>query len=104
MPWVDTINIKALTARVDEAIRKDEAVQAVARVDAFRKVDMTTMRLLKCSDEETQGEGDNGRAAQAIDSRSSTYWHSPIIISVKISVLEFCLIVFVLLRNVFLNS
>lgn len=76
MPSVDTINIKALTARVDEAIRRDEAVQAAARVDAFRKVDMTTMTLLKCSDEETQGEGDNGRATQAIDSRSSTYWHS----------------------------
>lgn len=76
MPWVDTIDIKALTTRVDEAICRDEAAQAAARIDAFRKMDMTKMTLVKCSDEETQGEGDNGRAAQAVDGNNSTYWHS----------------------------
>lgn len=75
-PWVDTINIKALTARVDEAIRKDEAVQATSRIQSLRKIDMTSWSLLKCSDEETIGEGDYGRAAQAIDGNNSTYWHS----------------------------
>ena len=76
MPWVDTINIKALAARVDEAIRKDEAVQAASRLKSFRTVDMSKWTLLKYSDEETEGEGDNGRAAQVIDGNSSTYWHS----------------------------
>ena len=76
MPWVDTINIKALTARVDEAIRRDEAAQAAARYDSFRRIDMTTWTLLQYSDEETEGEKENGRAAQAIDGLSSTYWHS----------------------------
>jgi hypothetical protein len=76
MPWVDTINVKALTARVDEAIRKDEVAQATSRLESLRMVDMTTWTLLKFSDEETVGEGDNGRAAQAIDGNNSTYWHS----------------------------
>lgn len=76
MPWVDTINIKALTARVDEAIRVDDAAQAASRLDSYRKIDMTKWTLVKCSDEETEGEGDNGRAAQAIDGLSATYWHS----------------------------
>lgn len=76
MPWVDTINIKALTARVDEAIRRDEAAQAAQRLNSYRKIDMTKWTLVKFSDEETEGEGDNGRAAQAVDGNSSTYWHS----------------------------
>lgn len=75
-PWVDTINIKALTARIDEAIRRDEAVQGASRFELLSRVDMTTWTLVKCSDEETVGEGENGRAAQAIDGMSSTYWHS----------------------------
>lgn len=76
MPWVDTINIKALTARVDEAIRRDEAAQAASRLDSYRKIDMTGWTLMNYSDEETEGEGDNGRAKQAVDGLSSTYWHS----------------------------
>lgn len=76
MPWVDTINIKALTARVDEAIRRDEAVQGASQFASLRKIDMTKWTLMKFSDEETVGEGENGRAAQAIDGNSSTYWHS----------------------------
>jgi hypothetical protein len=76
MPWVDTINIKALTARVDEAIRRDEASQAIARVDALRKINMSTWKLIKYSDEELSVEGNYGRAAQALDGLSSSYWHS----------------------------
>ena len=76
MPWVDTIDIKSLTARVDEAVRRDEKTQAETKFDSFRKIDMTCMKLLAFSDEETEGEGDNGRAAQALDGRKSTYWHS----------------------------
>ena len=37
---------------------------------------MNNLTLVKCSDEETVGEGDYGRAAQALDGLSSTYWHS----------------------------
>ncbi|MBO7067477.1 MAG: discoidin domain-containing protein [Bacteroidaceae bacterium] len=76
MPWVDTINIKALTARVDEAISKDEVKQAESRLDLFRKIDMTGWKLVSYTDEETEGEKENGRAAQAVDGRNSTYWHS----------------------------
>ena len=75
-PWVDTIDIKALTARVDEAIRRDEAAQSTARFNAYRSLEMSNLTLVKCSDEETEGEGDYGRAAQALDGLSSTYWHS----------------------------
>ena len=76
MPWVDTIDIKALTARVDEAVRRDEAAQGMSRFKSYNKMDMSTWTLVKFSDEETEGEGDFGRAAQAIDGNSSTYWHS----------------------------
>lgn len=75
-PWADTINVERLIARVDEAIRHDEAVQAEKRVDSYRKIDMRKWKLIGFSDEETSGEGENGRAAQAIDGNSSTYWHS----------------------------
>ena len=75
-PWVDTINVQALTDRIEEAIRKDEASQAASRLEMCRRIDMTTMTLVKCSDEEAEGEGENGRAAQAIDGFRSTYWHS----------------------------
>lgn len=75
-PWVDTINVAALTARVDEAIRRDEAAQALSRVESYRKIDMRGWKLTNFSDEETSGEGENGRAAQAIDGNNSTYWHS----------------------------
>lgn len=75
-PWVDTIDVKALTARVDEAVRRNEAAQAASRLDSYRRVDMSTLTLVKFSDEETEGEGDYGRASQAIDGLSSTYWHS----------------------------
>lgn len=76
MPWVDTINVGRLIARVDEAIRNDEVVQAEKRIDSYRKMDMRKWTLVKCSDEETNGEGENGRGAQAIDGNNSTYWHS----------------------------
>ena len=75
-PWVDTINIKGLTARVDEAIRRDEAAQSTARFNAYRSLEMNGLTLVKYSDEETVGEGDYGRAAQALDGLGSTYWHS----------------------------
>lgn len=75
-PWADTINIAALTARVDEAIRRDEAAQALARVENARYADMRKWTLLSFSDQETSGEGVNGRAAQAIDGSASTYWHT----------------------------
>ena len=77
MPWVDTIDIKRLEHRVDEGIMHYQEKTMLSRVELTRTVsDPATWQLIKYSDEETVGEGDNGRAAMILDGNKSTYYHN----------------------------
>lgn len=77
MPWVDTINIKRLVNRVDEGVLHYQAKTMKARVELTRTVsNPATWKLIEFSDEETVGEGDNGRAAMILDGNNSTYYHN----------------------------
>ena len=77
MPWVDTINIARLEHRVDEGIIHYQAKTMQSRIEATRTVsDPATWKLISFSDEETVGEGDNGRAAMMLDGIKSTYYHN----------------------------
>lgn len=74
---VDTINIDAKVARVNEAIKKDAANQAEARLKSTGETyDLTKWTLLGFSDQEEVGDGDYGRAAQAIDGDTKSYWRN----------------------------
>ena len=77
MPWVDTIDIDRLTQRIDLAVTRNKAKTIQTRIEATRTVsDPKTWKLVSFSDEETVGEGDNGRAAFILDGNTSTYYHS----------------------------
>ena len=77
MPWVDTINVKRLEHRVDEGILHYQTKTLKSRVELTRTVsDPATWQLTYYSDEETVGEGDNGRAAMMLDGNKSTYYHN----------------------------
>ncbi len=77
MPWVDTINIARLDHRVDEGVRNYQAKTMNSRIEMTRTVsDPATWKLIDFTDEETVGEGDNGRAAMMLDGNKSTYYHN----------------------------
>ena len=77
MPWVDTIDIARLEHRVDEGILHYQTKEMQSRIELTRTVsDPTTWKLINFSDEETVGEGDNGRAAMILDGQRSTYYHN----------------------------
>ncbi len=77
MPWVDTINIDRLERRVDQGVVRSQAKAMQFRIDATRTVsDPSTWKVISYSDEETVGEGDNGRASMIIDGEKSTYYHN----------------------------
>ena len=77
MPWVDTIDIKRLENRVDEGVLHYQTKTMKARIELTRTVsDPATWQLIEFSDEETVGEGDNGRASMMLDGDNSTYYHN----------------------------
>lgn len=77
MPWVDTINIERLQHRVDEGVLHYQTKTTQRRVEATRTVsDPATWIVYDYSDEETIGEGDNGRATMILDGQRSTYYHN----------------------------
>ncbi len=77
MPWVDTIDIARLEHRVDEGVLHYQTKTLLSRVELTRTVsDPATWKLTSYSDEETVGEGDNGRAAMILDGSKSTYYHN----------------------------
>ena len=77
MPWVDTIDIERLGRRVDEGIKNYQAKTIQSRIELTRTIsDPATWKLIQYSDEETVGEGDNGRAAMILDGIRSTYYHN----------------------------
>ena len=77
MPWVDTIDVARLEHRVDAAIVHYNAQSMQSRIESTCTVsDPATWRLVSYSDEETEGEGDYGRAAMMLDGDKSTYYHN----------------------------
>lgn len=77
MPWVDTIDIARLEHRVDEGVKHYQTKAMQSRIELTRTVsDPATWQLIQFSDEETVGEGDNGRAALMLDGNRSTYYHN----------------------------
>ena len=77
MPWVDTINIARLERRVDEGVLHYQTKTTQSRIELTRTVsDPATWKLISFSDEETVGEGDNGRASMILDGNRSTYYHN----------------------------
>ena len=74
---VDTIDIDAKVERVNQAIRKDAAKQAEARLKSTGETyDLSKWELLGFSDQEEEGDGDYGRAAQALDGNPKSYWRN----------------------------
>lgn len=77
MPWVDTIDVERLNRRIDLAVTRNKAKTMFSRIEQTRTVsDPATWKVTNYSDEETVGEGDNGRAAFIIDGNTSTYYHN----------------------------
>ena len=73
---VDTINLKALEERVDQAIQRETA--RVEASEAFKKVklDKSLWTLLSYTAEQVASDGKNGHAYQLIDEDPSTFWYS----------------------------
>ena len=77
MPWVDTIDIDRLNQRIDLAVTRNKSKTTLSRIEATRIVsNPATWKVINYSDEETVGEGDNGRAAFILDGNTSTYYHN----------------------------
>lgn len=73
---VENINRDALEARIREAIRKQDYLNSLQTLSGFDLIDKTGWKVIAWSDEETEGEDTNGRAAQILDDNEETYWHS----------------------------
>ena len=77
MPWVDTIDIARLERRVDEGVLHYQTKTMQSRIELTRTVsDPATWKVISWSDEETVGEGDNGRAVMILDGDKTTYYHN----------------------------
>jgi len=77
MPWVDTIDVARLERRVDEGVLHYQTKVTHSRVEKARTVsDPATWKVISWSDEETVGEGDNGRATMILDGENFTYYHN----------------------------
>ena len=77
MPWVDTIDIARLERRVDEGVLHYQTKTTQSRIELTRTVsDPATWKVISWSDEETVGEGDNGRAVMILDGDKTTYYHN----------------------------
>lgn len=74
---VDTINLDALSDRFNLAIKKGKIVEMEDALKATRyHMSQRAWSVIKFSDEETSGEGSNGRASFLVDGVDGTYWHS----------------------------
>ena len=77
MPWVDTIDIARLERRVDEGVLHYQTKTTQSRIELTRTVsNPATWKVISWSDEETVGEGDNGRAVMILDGDKTTYYHN----------------------------
>ena len=73
---VENIDLNALEARIREAIRKQNTLKSLNTLSGHPMIETTGWRVIAWSDEETSGEGTNGRATQILDGNEDTYWHS----------------------------
>lgn len=74
---VDTIDIQQKVERVNQAIQKQARVESALRLDKTGEVyDMSKWQVLGFSDQSEEGDGDNGRAQQAVDGNTDTYWRN----------------------------
>lgn len=73
---VDTINIDAKIARVNQAIQKQARVEAALRLEqSGEEYDMAQWQVIDFSDQ-SEEDGDNGQASLAIDGNPETYWRN----------------------------
>ena len=73
---VEQIDFAPLQARVDQAVREYTGIYYSASIDGHPLISTKNWEVVSWSDQETSGEGTNGRAAQAFDDNENTYWHS----------------------------
>ena len=73
---VADIDLVHLADRVQQAVNASQGIPYSTSIGGWPLVDVSGWRVVDWSDEETAGEGNNGRAAQAMDGNESTYWHS----------------------------
>lgn len=72
---VDSINLEALSARVQQAVDKEKRQKVEEAAFNNNLLDKTGWEVIYKSSEETSGEGSNGRAQQIVDGDNNTYWH-----------------------------
>ncbi len=66
-----------ISTYVEPAIQKqDEDRMAMATQATYQKLDQTEWTVTAFSSQETNGEGDNGRASMCVDGDDNTYWHT----------------------------
>lgn len=74
---VDTIDIDAKIARVNQAIMRNNAEQTEQRLLASGEVyDLSTWDVVGYSDQEETVEANNGWAKHAVDGNAKTYWQN----------------------------
>lgn len=74
---VDTINLDALTARIQQAIKKGKLTEMSSNITTTRNhLAQSAWSVIDFSDEEQSGEKENGRAKFVVDGAEGTYWHS----------------------------
>ncbi len=74
---VDTIDIEAKTERINQAIQKQARAEAALKLQQNGETyDLRTWEVIGFSDQSEEGDGDNGRAAQAVDGNADTYWRN----------------------------
>ena len=73
---VNNINLDNLKARVQQAINKELGIEYSMELGGAELIDPASWTVTAWSDQETTGEGSNGRAAQVLDGDEETYWHS----------------------------
>lgn len=74
---VDTINLEALTPRIQQAIKKGKVTEMASTLSSARyHLPQSAWSVIGYSDQEESGEGDNGLASYTVDGSEGTYWHS----------------------------
>ena len=77
MPWVDTIDVARLERRVDQGVLNYQTKVMQSRIETTRTVsNPATWKVIDWSDEETEGEGDYGRATMILDGDKASYYHN----------------------------
>lgn len=74
---VDTINLSALSRRVQQAVEKEILQNRLDSIlDYIYPVQKSGWQVVQYSDQASSGEGSNGLASLIVDGNDNTYWHS----------------------------